>query len=621
MADYSNIISSGLQAGTGIASDIYRTNAARDLKNQELQQQLGLKYLEIQKQNEENFQKRKNEIISSAQKKALDVWKAYKDSGQVVSLDGLESKFILDGLQQAPDVLEEIEKRDAIQNAQRQQIQMMQQQKLQQQQTQKATQGAMQTLGEVDVTFKPNDSTTIKTTGDKVAALSMNPVTKPMMQGLARATFYNPTEDQYGSQTAKPHPETGVNQAQELTTVAVDPKIIPYGSKLQIPELAKKMGLPEDHLFLAHDTGGAVKSQQASGGQMPVIDVYTNSPQQMNQMSNQAGVGGYAYKIVENPQSRGDVVTSMQPSNGLAKPASISSDISLMGAAQKVQNMPAPEQTPTVMHTDKTPIPSAEQASEQARYGVNVPRGTQPLNNQLNEQLSLAEQQLAAKLKADEEAKRKKEKIEQDRFDLSRKQYELSNRQYEEEKPYKSAQLNKMQLDAQKVEQELAGLKSTGKTSKMTEGDKSFAVNADQLLKNLDTLESAIKRSGTFEYSGAGAGLVKGKSSIEDAATIKSLPYEIAVGVAKILDPASVAREGEVAAAQKFIIPTGISESNDIAIKAIQQLKNRIKDRSSVYQNADQKQQETGGYVIGGIYGGMKYKGGNPNDENNWEKK
>lgn len=39
-------------------------------------------------------------------------------------------------------------------------------------------------------------------------------------------------------------------------TIAVDPKVIPYGSKVIIPKMQK--------VFVAHDTGSAVKSRLAS---------------------------------------------------------------------------------------------------------------------------------------------------------------------------------------------------------------------------------------------------------------------------------------------------------------------------------------------------------------------
>jgi 3D (Asp-Asp-Asp) domain-containing protein len=91
--------------------------------------------------------------------------------------------------------------------------------------------------------------------------------------GRARVTVYNNHEDQYGSESARKNPLTGKRQSQEGVTIAVDPKVIPYGSRVKIPALAD-LTPNRDGVFIAHDTGGAVKSRKASGGKEPVIDVY-----------------------------------------------------------------------------------------------------------------------------------------------------------------------------------------------------------------------------------------------------------------------------------------------------------------------------------------------------------
>lgn len=65
------------------------------------------------------------------------------------------------------------------------------------------------------------------------------------------------------------------SQAKHMVTAAVDPKIIPYGSKICLntnPPLQ----------LVAEDTGSAVKSRKASrktGGQ-PVVDIYFNKKSQ-----------------------------------------------------------------------------------------------------------------------------------------------------------------------------------------------------------------------------------------------------------------------------------------------------------------------------------------------------
>lgn len=52
-------------------------------------------------------------------------------------------------------------------------------------------------------------------------------------------------------------------------TLAVDPKIIPYGSKVSIPRLKKE--------FISSDTGPDVVKKKASKGKTIVVDVFCSS--------------------------------------------------------------------------------------------------------------------------------------------------------------------------------------------------------------------------------------------------------------------------------------------------------------------------------------------------------
>ena len=91
---------------------------------------------------------------------------------------------------------------------------------------------------------------------------------EPVEQGQrARLTFYTRFDDGKAYEngvTAMPSP-AGVKRAQEGVTVAVDPEKIPYGSRLLIPALAK-FSAGGDGVFVAHDTGGDVRSRKATGG-------------------------------------------------------------------------------------------------------------------------------------------------------------------------------------------------------------------------------------------------------------------------------------------------------------------------------------------------------------------
>ena len=135
-----------------------------------------------------------------------------------------------------------------------------------------------------------------------------------LVGGRARVTVYNNHEDQYGSESARKNPLTGKRQSQEGVTIAVDPKVIPYGSRVKIPALAE-MSANKDGVFIAHDTGGAVKSRKASGGKEPVIDVYVagqNRPEAnarmaaldsaIAQMSN--GSGNLDFELLDPPPAQ-----------------------------------------------------------------------------------------------------------------------------------------------------------------------------------------------------------------------------------------------------------------------------------------------------------------------------
>lgn len=87
---------------------------------------------------------------------------------------------------------------------------------------------------------------------------------------LARVTFYSKSEDKY---SAKLLTSTGAKLEQGIA--AVDPKVIPYHSKIVIPGLG---------IYTAEDTGSAVVSRKAARlsaknyneWAAPVIDVYTD---------------------------------------------------------------------------------------------------------------------------------------------------------------------------------------------------------------------------------------------------------------------------------------------------------------------------------------------------------
>lgn len=94
--------------------------------------------------------------------------------------------------------------------------------------------------------------------------------------GKVRTTYYCAAEDRkWGNKVAM----SSKLRASEGVTVAVDPKVIPYGSTIKIPELEQSIG---SEVFIAQDTGSSVKSRKASGGKTIIIDVYVDSRYKMN---------------------------------------------------------------------------------------------------------------------------------------------------------------------------------------------------------------------------------------------------------------------------------------------------------------------------------------------------
>lgn len=116
---------------------------------------------------------------------------------------------------------------------------------------------------------------------------------------------------------------------------------------------------------------------------------------------------------------------------------------------------------------------------------------------------------------------------------------------------------------------------TAGGSNKLEISEKTFMANAQEYLEQLKELESTVKKYGNFEVASPGAT----KGAIEASAKLDQLPYKMAITYAKIVDPQSVAREGEVAAAQKYVIPMGLLTGNDKTLAAIKNQREEIKRR------------------------------------------
>ena len=86
----------------------------------------------------------------------------------------------------------------------------------------------------------------------------------PKKEIKVRITAYWAKGGDTDSWSAKRQSSTGATLKPNIS-VAVDPRIIPYFSRIYIPNLGFR---------IAHDTGTAVINKKASGGKYPVIDIF-----------------------------------------------------------------------------------------------------------------------------------------------------------------------------------------------------------------------------------------------------------------------------------------------------------------------------------------------------------
>lgn len=122
------------------------------------------------------------------------------------------------------------------------------------------------------------------------------------------------------------------------------------------------------------------------------------------------------------------------------------------------------------------------------------------------------------------------------------------------------------------------------KGKELTQADIAFESNLREAYRMADELEKTVQKYGNYETVDP-----------EGSATLLQIPYLFAVSLAKVLDPGSVAREGEVEAAKKFAIPMGTSPigiginnrftgpTTATTLAAIRGMRVRLKRRSEDY--------------------------------------
>ena len=86
----------------------------------------------------------------------------------------------------------------------------------------------------------------------------------PKKEIKVRLTAYWAKGSDTDSDTARRKSSTGAT-LKPNKSIAVDPRIIPFFSKVYIPNLGFRV---------AHDTGTDVKNKRASGGKYPIIDIF-----------------------------------------------------------------------------------------------------------------------------------------------------------------------------------------------------------------------------------------------------------------------------------------------------------------------------------------------------------
>jgi len=100
-------------------------------------------------------------------------------------------------------------------------------------------------------------------------------------------------------------------------------------------------------------------------------------------------------------------------------------------------------------------------------------------------------------------------------------------------------------------------------------------------LQKIQQLRETIKKFGNFESATVG--------NPPAAAALKQIPFQLAIMHAKIADPTSVAREGEVAAAQKYMLPTGFWTTNDATLAYLDGLEKTFQGYSKSRKSAQKK--------------------------------
>jgi hypothetical protein len=127
------------------------------------------------------------------------------------------------------------------------------------------------------------------------------------------------------------------------------------------------------------------------------------------------------------------------------------------------------------------------------------------------------------------------------------------------------------EMDLKRAEFKLAKKKN----EELKQAQIDFETNAAAALRNLDALKDTVSGSGNYESNST----YNPFSNKEASADLSQNFLDTAIAYAKIVDPTSVAREGEVETAKKYAIPAGFDVSNKTTLQAIKKMKEKIIER------------------------------------------
>lgn len=219
-----------------------------------------------------------------------------------------------------------------------------------------------------------------------------------------------------------------------------------------------------------------------------------------------------------------------------------------------------------------------DQHNDMSGYLAHAVKNTANIENNRDEVVKAAFEQrkaeLQAKVEADKAAK-DAARLQQD-FDLrSAGQSETARHNKATEQALKA---NRDAAQA-KASAAPASAKQTPAQAKQVAKSDEVNYRVKSINSALDRLEKNVSDNGTFEAFGT------------SSANMESDIYNVALDYAKLVDPESVAREGEVAAAKKYMLPIqGMFTRNSTAKALIDDMRAKVKQRATDIAPASQAQ-------------------------------